>query len=363
METLELPTDIQTRCPTCQTVFEISESVAYSEDPRVRCGECYSIFNSHDHAIVSSLSDDLLVDDVDSDQADSLAYDSLEVDGDETIVFDSDYQHGEYPLPLNDIDLFSENANLPEMSYLEESEIPELDFDAIDSEKDQFDGTLFDDVSLECTEQQHNRDQSEGFGAKTEHAVSADAQKNIDKLEEADPIGDTFTSDIYANDSARYSFGGLWLKRIMMALVLIAVFGSLFIYANRIKYQDSPKLGSLVELVCWVTGCELSNQAKLDNLVVIRRDVYSHPKVDNALVINIVFQNIAEVEQPYPVLVISMSDLNGKVVARRDFLPNEYLNTADIGSISDIAPLETIDLSLEVMDPGDDARSFELDFK
>ncbi len=58
METLESPVEIKTRCPTCQTVFEISESVAYSEDPRVRCGECYSVFNSQDHVLGSSLSDD-----------------------------------------------------------------------------------------------------------------------------------------------------------------------------------------------------------------------------------------------------------------------------------------------------------------
>jgi hypothetical protein len=70
--------------------------------------------------------------------------------------------------------------------------------------------------------------------------------------------------------------------------------------------------------------------------------------------------NGANFSQPFPVLLVSMSDIHGKVVAERYFRPAEYLpeNSDSRG----MQPGKAVPVSLEVMDPGQNALAFELDF-
>ncbi len=364
METLESPTEIQTRCPTCQTVFEISNDITNSDDPRVRCGECYSIFNSRDHTIISSLPDDLLVDVAgSSDEFDHAEIDQPSTpDLEETIVFEPENQDLNNAQAFDDIDLFSENADLPELGYFDDGEeIPELDFDSIDPENDQFDGTLFDDVNLDYEETElltQEQDWAEPFTSKDKNAsVSTPTFSNAESVE--DPLD----SVVYSSSDTKRNKSGFWFRRSMMVLILAIGLGGLFVYSNRVKFQKSPLTTPLVRWVCAIADCEVSNPASFDDLHVLRRDVYSHPKVQNALIINIVFRNEATVSQPYPTLAITMSDMNGEIVAQRDFLPFEYLKIDKLDVPSVIDSEQTVEISLEVSDPGDSAKSFELDFK
>ncbi len=305
-----------------------------------------------------------MADDDNNEQNDLLHDEAPENDTEKTIVFEPDYQNSDYSESLSDIDLFSDNASLPEMSYLDDAEIPALDFEAVDMDNSQFDGTLFDDVSLEYADNDlPGQVASSSVEPGYEDVVSTGDQNADDQAMDHDPVDETFNSAIYSDDMVSLNSPRLWIKRLSMAFVLMTVFGGGFIYANRAKYHDSTVLAPLVRIVCVVAACGTDAYPNLEDLVVVRRDVYSHPKVDNALIINIVFQNVAETKQPYPILEISMSDVNGTIVARRDFLPIEYLNTVDATTLSDIASLETVDLNLEVIDPGEDARSFELNFK
>lgn len=132
-------------------------------------------------------------------------------------------------------------------------------------------------------------------------------------------------------------------------------------YLQRNRLTDYPKIGPLVIKACnGIPGCELAPKRDVSQLQLVSRNVYSHPNVKGALMINAVIVNGANFSQPFPVLLVSMSDIHGKVVAERYFRPAEYLpeNSDSRG----MQPGKAVPVSLEVMDPGQNALAFELDF-
>lgn len=368
MESLKSFESIRTRCPNCQTVFEIDGELATSEDTRVRCGECYSVFDAHENILLDSLPDDLLFEGEASASPDLSATDALDdhdvMDDSDKIVFEPDDAVDDQVYEFSNADLFSDAAELPEVSYLEENEeIPELDFNAIDPDDEQFDGTLFDDVQLTLDEE-------------PEALTDITADEFLTPLEDADPVASTdlvpsadaspFTdaevAPDFGADSTTPSEVGFFSRRVLMLVILALGLGSLYVYADRTRLQQSSLTRPLVSVVCAVAGCELASANHLDQLLVIRRNVYTHPTVGDALIINIVFRNQATVAQAYPRLAISMSDIMGKVVAERVFQPHEYLQQPPDVVLEKIQADQTVEVSLEVKDPGDQAKSFELEF-
>lgn len=364
METLQTATQIQTRCPNCQTVFEIGEDIVNSDDPRVRCGECYAIFHARENMLVSSLSDDLLLEAEPDDDVllslDSVAEFNLE---DDRVFFEPDDSEQESGV-FSDSDLFSADAGLPEVEYLDDEEIPELDFESIDPEDDQFDGTLFDDVSIdnEVSEPVITRSEWSADGESANTDINTQAGFSADAADTAvlDDFPETpdFMRPLHDNEGS-----GRWKARALMAAALLVGLGGLYAYSNRNVSSDSTVAQMVNNAVCKFTDCGGEAKSSLGELRVIRRNVYTHPKVVKALVINIVFRNDASFAQPYPTLAIQMSDIRGKVVAQRDFLPHEYLKTTAVDEIPVIDAEQIVDVSLEVNDPGDSAKSFELQFK
>lgn len=134
-----------------------------------------------------------------------------------------------------------------------------------------------------------------------------------------------------------------------------------FTYLQRNRLADHPQAGAIVTDVCKrIPGCELAPKRDLSQLQLVSRNVYSHPNVEAALMINAIIINAANFSQPFPVLLVSMSDVHGKVVAERYFPPAEYL-PENPGS-SGMQPGKAVSVNLEVMDPGQNALAFELDF-
>ena len=94
---------------------------------------------------------------------------------------------------------------------------------------------------------------------------------------------------------------------------------------------------------------------------LLNRDVRRHPKVRDALLVNATMVNRAGFTQSYPVLSIRFSDLSGKPVAERRFLPAEYLGES-LNLSEGMVPASPVNVVLEIEDPGEEAVSFQFDF-
>jgi predicted Zn finger-like uncharacterized protein len=132
-------------------------------------------------------------------------------------------------------------------------------------------------------------------------------------------------------------------------------------YIQRDWLAKQPHIGPQIELFCeHASWCSLTPHRDLTQIQLVSRNVYSHPNIENALMINAVITNTAGVGQSYPTLLVSMSNVRGQIVSQRYFKPDEYLQWDPEQNLME--PGKSISISLEVMDPGHDALAFELDF-
>ena len=63
------------------------------------------------------------------------------------------------------------------------------------------------------------------------------------------------------------------------------------------------------------------NHCELADFGIVERDVRKHPSVEEALLINVAFENRATFNQPYPLFEVRFTDSSGAPVAMRRFAP------------------------------------------
>ncbi|MBX3724949.1 MAG: zinc-ribbon and DUF3426 domain-containing protein [Xanthomonadales bacterium] len=157
---------------------------------------------------------------------------------------------------------------------------------------------------------------------------------------------------------ARTGRAAWWSGTALLALVLFAQ----ILYAERDRLLAIPTYRAWADSVCLALGCTLPGSDRaIDGLALVSRDIRRHPAVEGALLISATLANRADRGRPYPVLELTLSDLDGRVLAMRRFRPVDYLSDprrADAG----MPAATTLPLEFEVVDPGPSAVAFEFRF-
>lgn len=413
----------QTCCPNCQTVFEVAPDLLASDDTRVRCGECLIIFD----ALTNLRNDDFVDDDdfmvdehgniIDSESmlsgAESLADDVSETVGYGNASALSDARaaalaglssdESVLDMTYSDIDLFSEEAGLPDVVYFDRTQDANgYDFDALEVDET-FNDTLFSqdltadaiapsasdsdiEVKLQGDDDLHKtvdfitdespsnpivfnyRDKDptpveSDTDSGSPHTDDSDESKLSDvdelldqaRINNAEPVV-VAPPDAPVRDKKR-AFG---LKSLLV-IISIGLFGGLYIHREQKSLLFNPTIRPMLESVCSWLNCSLPVQQDLNAFKVLKRTVYTHPSIDDALVIDLAFINQATFAQPYPTLGIRLTDRNGALVVKNDVAPAQYLDNWQASN--QLAVGQRLDLTLTVEDPGQTATSFELDFQ
>lgn len=151
----------------------------------------------------------------------------------------------------------------------------------------------------------------------------------------------------------------IWLAAsVALAAVLVAQL--LFLAPPVMAGHES--LRPVARVLCRASGCQVPPRQALDQLRLASRDVRAHPSVPGALIIGATLVNEAEFTQPYPVLEISLGNLEGDQVAFRRFRPSAYVPES-VDLERGMAPGSRVQVSLEVVDPGEAAVAFRFAFR
>lgn len=149
-----------------------------------------------------------------------------------------------------------------------------------------------------------------------------------------------------------------WAGTATLALLLLAQ----VLYAERDRLLAIPTYRAWAESACLALGCTLPGSSRaIDGLALVSRDIRRHPTVDGALLISATLANRAGRDRPYPVLELTLSDLDGRIMAMRRFRPVDYLSDPR-RSLSGMPAATTLPLEFEVVDPGPSAVAFEFRF-
>ncbi|OGT22156.1 MAG: hypothetical protein A2V90_08195 [Gammaproteobacteria bacterium RBG_16_57_12] len=149
-----------------------------------------------------------------------------------------------------------------------------------------------------------------------------------------------------------------WSAVIFALLLLLAGQYAYFLRADLARY---PELRPWIEKLCTIAQCDIPLQRDLAAIKITDRDVRVHPEIPGALLVNAILVNEAEFAQPFPTVEITLSSMEQARISSRRFKPNEYLDKK-IDIAKGMPPHQAILMKLELTDPGKDVVNFEFEF-
>jgi len=400
-----------TECPSCSTLFKVTTGQLKTAAGKVRCGRCNTVFNALERLSdelpegVTSLTEpasESLPENETASSFDDVAIPGMDaVESPETVGDDLNFDLGAGLDDLFDEPVKADDSGVPDFNFDDEPAPEATAKPAEDSFFDLPDAQGDVDVDLAATDLEPPKDTL--FGGLDEdmrmpsmnedsdigQARKVDREKESRELEPGeienvlsdDPLDavhqefsgeDEASADAYvleelSGGSSRSSVS--ILKNLLWVAVIVALLVVLvgqFIYFKRADLAHYPTLKPWLEKMCAViepyVSCDVPAPTDLEAIKILDKDVRSHPKSKNALLITATVENEAKFEQPFPMLELSFSDINDKVMARRQFQPNEYLDKSvdTKGMMPMGVPLR---MMLEIVDPGVEAVNFEFTFK
>ncbi|UTA48626.1 DUF3426 domain-containing protein [Simiduia sp. 21SJ11W-1] len=151
-----------------------------------------------------------------------------------------------------------------------------------------------------------------------------------------------------------------WPKRIMWASLCMAAAVTFIVQLgayNMDVWARAQATRPYYEALCPLLGCQLPSLSDPSQVHASNLVVRSHPSMSDALQIDAVLLNKARFTQPFPLLELQFSDLQGKVVAARQFRPKEYLG-GELAGQTDMPSNQPVHIALEILDPGPEAVNY-----
>lgn len=120
-----------------------------------------------------------------------------------------------------------------------------------------------------------------------------------------------------------------WPWAVGCLLLLLAFLAqALFFYRIEIAAR-LPGLKPVLTSYCGLLKCTIPLPKEPDLLGIESSDMEADPLQSNVITLSATLHNRATHAQAYPNLELSLTDIQDKVVARRTFMPSEYLKTKE----------------------------------
>ena len=149
---------------------------------------------------------------------------------------------------------------------------------------------------------------------------------------------------------------------VLVCTTLVLALAAQLAWIGRDNLIRDPLLGSWLRSACATFGCRLPLVAAPEQLRLLASNVETHPNAAHALMISLSLRNEAAFAQPWPVVVVTLSNAQGHRLTMRRLLPADYLDDPAVLRRG-LAQGATTALLLEVQDPGDEAVAYEFGFE
>lgn len=150
-----------------------------------------------------------------------------------------------------------------------------------------------------------------------------------------------------------------WCGWTLLNLLMILLLVGQFSWFHQDELFQQEELRGWYELLCDQLQCELVDFTDVTKIKTRKLVIRSHPDVDEALIVDAIIFNDSQFAQPFPLLYLSFTDIEDKLVASRRFKPVEYL-AGELAGYQQMPAQTEVHLSLEIVDPGTSAVSYQL---
>ena len=376
-----------TQCPHCQTSFRLKQSQLNAARGTVRCGACLQVFNA-----ASQITGNVTAAAAEPISVHSASTPESEVPAESVAPANSLKQplmiHDDMDLEdLNDLDLDQELARLEQ----EEQRTQELssDFSVLptaaqpspttqEHTQNTSDTPALDDWSDELLAQEPVAPLSSSSPDETEipatieqpplepfsDATHSRELKIVDEMtveQKSDHLPHFADEPLRLDWRPKKSPWKRWLGwGLLNCLALLLLLGQ-YTYNNfaELARQDSTR--PWLEKICPLIGCQLPSKVDVQQIKSSNLLVRSHPQFSGALLVDAIIYNRASFSQPFPLLEMAFSDLDGTPLASRLFKPQEYLG-GEVAGQTHMPPQTPIHIALEILEPSGGAVNYSLDF-
>jgi len=149
---------------------------------------------------------------------------------------------------------------------------------------------------------------------------------------------------------------------IAVSLLLILSLAGQYAWFNLESLLEDERFDPFTARLCNFVDCPDTSLIDLTALITEELLIRSHPSLPDALLVNFIFRNDATREQAFPLVELNFTNNNGTIVANRVFTPLEYL-PSEMHLFTHMPAHSSIQVSLELADPGDDATGYSLVFR
>ena len=159
-----------------------------------------------------------------------------------------------------------------------------------------------------------------------------------------------------------------WSRNLLLSfvLLLILILGGFLGWHYALSYRNQlaqyTPLRPWLERMCQWENCTLPPRRDLAAITLLERKIYANPDDPKVLIISATLINRASFPQPWPIMRISFSNLEGKLVALGRFKPVQYLPKM-INPNSLMPSKKPVHIRFAVSNPGEQAISYEFSFQ
>ncbi len=147
-----------------------------------------------------------------------------------------------------------------------------------------------------------------------------------------------------------------WVALLVLSLILVLQ----VLIADRAKLAADPGWRPLITRMCATLGCSVPAWHQPGAFTMLNRNVSPMPGT-GALQVQATFRNDARWAQRWPVLVLSLSDADGRTVGSRAFNPREYLGAST--TQTELGAGQSAQIGLQLHEPNPDVVAFAFDFR
>ncbi|MBN7138369.1 hypothetical protein A7A76_04600 [Lysobacter enzymogenes] len=151
-----------------------------------------------------------------------------------------------------------------------------------------------------------------------------------------------------------------WSGALAIAALTLALALQLLL-AQRAELAADARWRPLVGGLCGALGCSVPAWHEPAALTMLNRNVLPLAERAGALRVSAGFRNDARWAQPWPMLVLSLEDVDGRRVGQRAFAPQEYRRGHRPDDL--IAPGQSAAVQFDVIEPAPRVVAFTFDFR
>jgi hypothetical protein len=143
---------------------------------------------------------------------------------------------------------------------------------------------------------------------------------------------------------------------LLSVLLLVQV-----LVADRARLAADEHWRPLITRLCGALRCDVPPWHQPGAFAMLSRDVRPISGTPGGLHVQATFRNDAAWAQDWPLLQLSLSDADGRVVGTRAFTPAEYLGKA--ATPAGLAPGQSAQVALQLHEPNPGVVAFSFDFR